>query len=344
VHVARFPDAFVQAERILREAVRGGVTTVRDLGGDARALAELQRRVDAEHALLPTLASAAMFGGPDIYRGPPIDQFSIGLRTGEAPWAQSITAKTDLPLAIARAKGAGVDHIKIYGNLSPALARAIIAEATRQNVLTVAHATVFTASPADLVEAGAGTLSHAPYLVWQAVDKVPADYGMRISGPWSSTPPDHPRLRSLYRRMAERGVFLDATLYIYRMMNEYLPPEMKRDWTDQAFAWGAQATRQAHRAGVRVTTGTDWFEPREGELPHTHDELALLVSDAGFTPMEAIVSGTRNGALAMGLGETHGTLEIGRFADLLVLEADPSIDIGNTKRIRKVFLRGHPVE
>jgi imidazolonepropionase-like amidohydrolase len=105
-----------------------------------------------------------------------------------------------------------------------------------------------------------------------------------------------------------------------------------------------KATRLAHAAGVPVTTGTDWFEPtQDGELPHTHEELALLVEAAGFTPMEAIIAGTRNGAVAMGLGATHGTVERGKVADLLVLDADPLVDIHNTTRLRMTIRNGVPV-
>jgi imidazolonepropionase-like amidohydrolase len=95
---------------------------------------------------------------------------------------------------------------------------------------------------------------------------------------------------------------------------------------------------------VRVTTGTDWFEPgSDFELPHTHEELALLVEAAGFTPMEALVAGTRNGAAAMGLGATRGTVEVGKMADLMVLDASPLEDIRNTQRLRMTVLQGKVV-
>jgi imidazolonepropionase-like amidohydrolase len=242
------------------------------------------------------------------------------------------------------ATGAGVGNVKLYGNLDSSTARTIIAEAQRQQLQTSAHATLFPARPSDLVEAGIGSLSHAPYLVWEAADTVPSDYQARTAGPWASIPPDHPRLLALYARMAERGVLLDATLYIYKAMNSY-SPQVQAGWADEAFAWAAQATRLAHQAGVKVTTGTDWFEPQnEWDVPNTHQELALLVDAAGFTPMDAIVAGTRHGALAMGLGDTHGSVEIGKVADLLVLEASPLEDIRNTMRIRMTIRKGVVVD
>lgn len=340
VHITRFPEP-THAARILRGAVRGGVTAVRDLAGDARTLGELERAMVADEWAGPNLVYSALFGGPDVFANAPTNGMSPGRPTGAAPWARVIDARTDLRLAVAQALGSGAGNLKIYGDLSPRLATAIVTEAKRQGMLTTAHATVFPARPSDLIKAGVGSLSHAPYLVWEAVDKVPDDYGQRINGPWQSIAPDHPRLLALYREMARRGVFLDATLYIYKAMQDFAPGQLRTDWTKAAFDWAVQATRHARAAGVRVTTGTDWFEPRdEYGLPHTHDELALLVDSAGFTPMQAIVAATRDGAAALGLEQTTGLVEVGKNADLLVLEADPLADIGNTRRLRFTVRRG----
>lgn len=340
VHVARTPHARNAAERILRDAIRGGVTAVRDLGGDARALVDIQRAMQVGEFIGPDVVISAMLGGPALYRSGPASQLSPGYGPGEAPWTRALTADSNVPRVLAEAKGAGASNLKLYGNISPALATMIIEQAAAEDLLTTAHATVFSAKPGDLVAAGIGSLSHAPYLVWEAAETVPFDYGMRTQGAWRDIPPDHPALLDLYRRMAGRGVFLDATLFVFKAMREF-SPQVQAEWTDVAFPWAAQATRLAHRAGVRVTTGTDWFEPRaEGGLPNTHAELALLVESAGFTPMEAIVAATRNGADALGFGDRLGTLEIGKAADLVVLEADPLADIRHTERIRMTIKRG----
>jgi imidazolonepropionase-like amidohydrolase len=344
VHVARFPDTRAKAEEILRRAVRGGITSVRDLGGDARALADLERAIVSDELVAPDLTFSALFGGPDVFRQGPTAAMSSGRPPGDAPWARRVTPDSDLRLLLAEARGSGATNLKLYGDMTPALARALISEATRQQMTSTAHATVFPARPGDLVDAGVGSLSHSPYLVWEAVDMVPDDYGQRINGPWGTVAPDHPKLLALYREMARRGVTLDATLFVYHAMQSY-PGVPKMDWTDAALAWGSEATRHANAAGVRVTTGTDWFEPRDdSELPHTHAELALLVERSGFTPMQALVAGTRNGALALGRDATVGTVDVGKLADLLVLDADPLADIHNTTRIRFTVRRGRIVD
>ena len=343
VHVGRFPKARAEAERIWKAAVRGGVTSVRDLGGDARALAEAGRAMMNGEFVGATLAHSAMFGGESLFaQDRRLAGHAIGFAPGTAPWSKAVTEDSDLRLAVAEARGAGATIAKLYGNLDERLARRLIAEAERQGLRTAAHATVFPAGPSALVAAGVDSLSHAPYLVWEGAQRIPADYEARTRGPWAEIPPDHSKLLAVYDRMAERGVFLDATLFVYRDMAKF-SPAVDADWTGAAFSWAMQAVRVAHERGVRITTGTDWFEPRsEADLPHTHEELALLV-EAGLSPMAAIVAGTRNGAEAMGIGATRGTIAIGKAADLLVLDADPLVDIRNTTKLRFVVKDGRIV-
>jgi imidazolonepropionase-like amidohydrolase len=93
------------------------------------------------------------------------------------------------------------------------------------------------------------------------------------------------------------------------------------------------------RESVHLTTSSDLASPWVIPGVALHQELALLVS-AGIAPVEVLRMATRNGAEALGLlGET-GTVEPGKRADLVVLEADPLRDIRNTRRIRYVVLGG----
>jgi hypothetical protein len=69
------------------------------------------------------------------------------LDAGEAPWAQAIDESTDLPLAIARARGTGAVALKIYANLPPALVSRLAAEAHRQGLRVWAHGAVFPTTP-----------------------------------------------------------------------------------------------------------------------------------------------------------------------------------------------------
>ena len=96
-----------------------------------------------------------------------------------------------------------------------------------------------------------------------------------------------------------------------------------------------------HRAGVPLLAGTD-TNPFNPVLPGwgLHEELALLV-DCGLTPMEALQTATRNPALYFGKLTEMGTIEEGKAADLVLLDADPLEDIHNTQKIAGVVMRGH---
>src|SRR5262249_3106714 len=71
-----------------------------------------------------------------------------------------------------------------------------------------------------------------------------------------------------------------------------------------------------------------------------HDELALLVNECKFTPMEALQCATRNPAKFLGKDKDLGTIEKGKIADLVLLEANPLEDIRNTTKIAGVVAGG----
>jgi imidazolonepropionase-like amidohydrolase len=95
-----------------------------------------------------------------------------------------------------------------------------------------------------------------------------------------------------------------------------------------------------HKAGVKIAMGTDMgFEPDMGS---NADELAIYV-ELGMTPMEAILTATRNAADALGLGKEIGTIEAGKYADLVLVNGDPSENIRVLKdreNIHTVFKEG----
>lgn len=99
--------------------------------------------------------------------------------------------------------------------------------------------------------------------------------------------------------------------------------------------------RRVHDAGVTVALGTDSGNPMTLHGAAILQELRLM-QEAGLTPMEVITSATRNGARLLGREAELGTLEPGKLADLLVLEADPLSDLSAFNRIEWVVRGGHP--
>jgi imidazolonepropionase-like amidohydrolase len=92
-------------------------------------------------------------------------------------------------------------------------------------------------------------------------------------------------------------------------------------------------------AGVSIAVGTEAGNPGTFHGPSMYRELEIL-QEAGLTPMQALVASTRTAADAMGRADSVGTLERGKFADLLVLEADPAADVRNVQRLRLVMKGG----
>ena len=170
------------------------------------------------------------------------------------------------------------------------------------------------------------------------------------------------------RLLAERGVFLTPTLVAHQWASVLgdsnfaadarlasVPDSLRRAWAVQRPAAristeASAAARQSYaqqeslvvamrRAGVRLMTGTDAGDAYRYNGSSLHDELMLLVR-AGLTPMEAIESATRIPAEYLGVADSLGTIEPGKVADLVLLDANPLERIENVRAISAVVLRG----
>ncbi|HEX8830438.1 MAG TPA: amidohydrolase family protein, partial [Longimicrobium sp.] len=96
--------------------------------------------------------------------------------------------------------------------------------------------------------------------------------------------------------------------------------------------------KRVHEAGIPVVMGTDAGNPLTLHGPSVYREMEAMAS-AGMSPMDVLVASTRNGARAMGR-EDIGTLERGKVADAVVLDADPLADVANVRRVSLVVRGG----
>jgi imidazolonepropionase-like amidohydrolase len=104
-----------------------------------------------------------------------------------------------------------------------------------------------------------------------------------------------------------------------------------------------EMVRAAHKAGIRIGVGTDI--PFENEWRYPEDyyvELGFL-KEAGLTDQELLESATRVGAEILGIGDKLGTLEEGKLADILIIGANPIVDIQNLRDVRHVIADGRVV-
>ena len=95
-------------------------------------------------------------------------------------------------------------------------------------------------------------------------------------------------------------------------------------------------------AGIPIAMGTDTGPTGRFQGYFEHGELALMV-EAGLTPMQAIVASTSDAANCMDVGTDLGSLEAGKWADFLVLGANPLEDIANTQSLESVYIAGNTV-
>ncbi|HEY2158866.1 MAG TPA: amidohydrolase family protein, partial [Isosphaeraceae bacterium] len=107
----------------------------------------------------------------------------------------------------------------------------------------------------------------------------------------------------------------------------------------KSYEWGAARVGDMARAGVPILAGTDEGNPNIFPGFTLHDELGLLVT-AGLTPMQALQAATIGPARFLGREATLGSIDAGKEADLVLLDADPTADIANTTKIRAVVARG----
>jgi len=329
VHLATAPSGMDRRdveERVLRNALHGGVTTVRDMAGDGRRLADLARSALVGDIESPAIYYAALMAGPEFFDDPRVLDASRGVAPGAAPWARAVTAQTKWPTVMAEARGTGAIAVKVYAAVSASVLRPLVAEAHRQGLRVWAHATLFPARPSEVVAAGVDVISHASLLAWEGVSSLP-DFHSRAK-PDPLVAPDSPPIASLLDLMARRGTMLDATLFVYS------------DREDSE-AWGAAVVHEAWQKGIAITAGTDSLgDDKPGALPNIHEELRLLVDRAGMSPLAAINAATQHGARALGIEATRGTIAPGKAADLVVLSADPTADIRHTRDIVYVFRDG----
>jgi imidazolonepropionase-like amidohydrolase len=338
------------AERLLRVALSRGITTIRDPGASpVTAAVTLRNDVAAGRVLGPRIFTAG-----EILSSP---------RLSEQEIRGSIRAQA----------AAGIDYVKLYAGITLPQLRIAVDEAHRQGLQVIGH--LQRTSWTEAAQEGIDFITHGgnwheAYLPRSRQETYRALGGsMRARIAWLEwLSLDSPAVDSMIATVRQRGISIDPTLIAYhtkfwwgdsiyqRDPDSALVPEVlanwrvlgmhTADWTAEEFAraqaaWPKQLelVRRLHQAGVLLTVGSDLASPWVIPGVAFHQELILLES-AGLSRSRVLTMATRNGADALGILEEAGTIEPGKRADLVILDADPLRDLRNTRRIRYVVLGG----
>jgi imidazolonepropionase-like amidohydrolase len=336
VHVAF--DARSQSNREfakarLKHALYGGITTVRDMVGDGRVLTSLARDAVLDEIESPDIYYSTYFAGPKFFfKDPRLIPLYRGTTPDKTSYMMAVDEDDDIKEAITLARGSGATGIKIYAEYDREMMRRLTEEAHRQGMKVWSHAALVPAKPSDVIAAGPDVVSHIEMFFFELFDYYEArEKQKNKTFDFPKLKVDEPAIVKVFEEMVRKNVILDATLICEKRL------EYGKGW----FKYCTELTKLAHKMGVPIAAGTDNMgDPNDHYLPNLFEEMESYVDYCGFTPLEAITSATLNGAKTIGIEETHGTLEAGKKANMVILKADPSKNIRNAREIKLTIKNG----
>lgn len=343
-HVHITHGTYHDAVKQLNTALKNGVTTVRDMGGDGRMLAQLKRATLIGEEQGADVHFSAIIAGKEFFESDPRPgQVALGADVGNVPWQWAVDENSDFSSMLAQTKGLGATAIKIYAKVSSPALNAVAKEAKKQGLQVWSHAAVAPTRPSEIISAGAGAVSHVgDFIAYELVDEVRDRYtfdsrqaamAYRKSLRAIDFDENTPKVKSLFEAMRNNDVILDATLWVYQMRGD----------ENRSLAQAQRVTKMAHNAGVKIGAGTDNIVDSSGYVANIHAEMKLLV-DAGLSNVDALKAATVYNAMSLGKQDALGSIESSKIANLVVLDANPLDNIDNTRSVHSVIKRGKVLE
>ena len=339
-HVASFgPSA-------LKLYLASGVTGVRDMGAERFATAK---------ALRDSIGAGLLLGPRMKIASPVVENprwLAFAKRMGEQagiPWTLYERFGPATPEEAVRWVDSvailGADHIKVRNWPDTTTGRALVARARERGLPVVGHANEpFPRTGIASYEHGIwpplkGSAAARDSLWRQFAAGGAAFVPTLVTWPIRLESPDTLLAKLDGGRIPGLRYVPAATVQKWRDGLLGMKQEMPRDWTE-IHRGDLRNVAEMHGAGVALMTGSDIGAPLLVPGFSLHDELELLVSTVGLTPLQALQAATATPARILGVADSLGTVEAGKRADLVLLEADPLADIRNTRRIHAVIANG----
>lgn len=318
----------VSGEWELRRYLTGGVTTIRNMWGRPWHL-QMRDEIALGERLGPTLFTAGPLtdGDPAVWPG------SIVLTDPEEAEAVVLEAKSD-----------GYDFVKMYSMLSADVFDALAAAASKHDMRLVGHVPHFAGLVATLRKQPASIEHNYAFTEYAEAEDSPIEREWNPRRVFHAVPMDTARLHEAARLVAEAGVVSCPTAVVFRY---WVPAFARNEWQDPDLRRLGEANRlniiaALHEAGAAIMVGTDTAGGATTLIPgaHLYEELEVYVA-AGMSPYEALRTATVVPAEFLGRSAVVGTVEEGKRADLVLLEANPLESIDNARRRVGVMVRGH---
>lgn len=239
-----------QQDTLTQFLLRGGVTTVRDMAGDAIVLAERARLAQDPLAETPRIFFSAVMGGQVWQRDSRVASITHGGAVGEVPWARLLDFASDLPRIVREAKATGATGIKIYMDVEPVVVRRLAAEAHRQGMKVWSHDAILPTSPSQAAEAGVDVLSHVMSMVLEGNDTMPRRESWAAAHRYDAVPIGSARISRLLEIMKKHGTVFEPTLYAARLRTERSANDTALAVWRPLAAWGYAFVRRAHQMGI----------------------------------------------------------------------------------------------
>jgi imidazolonepropionase-like amidohydrolase len=235
-----------------------------------------------------------------------------------------------------------------WPKLTPDLYEAIIDEAHKHGLKVMAHMHYLEDSK-ELIRRGLDGLAHS------VQDKEVDDEFLRLAKENGVTQITTLVGHSVPLAYADGPDFLDdpglPVLFLADVLETVGSKEYQERWansptigkTRELYKIAARNAAKIAAAGIPIAIGSDSGPPGRFQGLFEHREMELLVK-AGLTPMQVIQAATINGAKFLGLEDKYGTLEPGKIADFIILNATPLEDLRNSRKIDSVWMNGRLID